>query len=244
MEKYGMKLLVVTALFILISGCIGLGGSKPAPSESYYDVPYVAPSLKFKKPLLNGTLGIARPETDAVHDNVQILFTYSDKPYSVNKHIYHLWQDAPSSLIQKRLKNYFSASGIAKKVVLFEPAANVKYLLKSRIHRLERFVNRGADKNYDEVVFGIEVKIINLRNYKSVYPEVYYEQRVKTQRSDSANKTVYASIIAFGNAFKQAMDSFVQSNVPKKNSRTAKKNGRKSESVKKRDSVISSSNKH
>ncbi len=231
MANTTFKIISLSSIVVLLGACVGgIVGGKP-PKENHYDIPYVAPKLILRKPLLNGTLGIARPETDGVHDNVQMLFTYSDRPHSVTKHNYHLWQDAPSSLVQKRLRRYFMDAQIAKKVVYFDPGENVDYILKSRIHRLERFVNKDKNKKYDEVVFGIEIRIIRASNYSTVFPEVYFEKRIRTLRSSSSEETVHASVEAFGIAFKQSMDSYVQTNLPKKKSRTAKKNRVKSEKL-------------
>jgi len=223
MARRSLKIVgMVCGLTILLSATVGCLPGKATPKESYYDMPYVAPKHALKKPLLNGILGIARPETDGVHDNVRILFSYSDTPHSVNKHNYHLWQDAPSSLVQKRLRQYFTDVKLAKKVVFFEPGEKVDYILKSRIHRLERFVHRNK-ANKDEVIFAIEVKIISASDYKTVFSEVYFEKRVKTHRYNSGYQTVHASVEALGRAFKQTMDEFISVNMPKKNGRKRKK---------------------
>ena len=208
---------------LLLNSCSIVGGSKDQPKESFYDIPYYPPKFKLKKPLLNGVLGIARPETDGVHDNVRILFSYSNRPYSVEKHNYHLWQDAPTSIIQKRMRDYFADVNIAKKVVLFEAGENVDYIVRARLDRLERFVNVDNGKDYDEVVFGIEIRIVRASDFKVVLPEKYIETRIKSNRLGSIPATIYASVKAFGKAVQAALTEYIQANMPKKRKSKKKK---------------------
>lgn len=216
---------------LFLAAC-GLTPSKPPPSDVFHGIPYKAPAMVLKKTVLKGVLGVERPQTDGTHDDRAILYTDADRPYSLQKHIYHFWQNSPTILLQERMYHYLSNATFATKVVRFDAGVHADYILSSRLVKFERLVSKA--RGTDQVIIGIELRITDANYTKEVVQNKYYEFKINSERHSDINETMHASVVAFGKAFGMTMDKFVADNVRKLSGQPGTKAGRKRRATVKR----------
>lgn len=206
-----IKSIIIVGISIGLNGCIGSSETRDQrekTTDRYYNLPETPPAFKLNRPVLKGVLGIDRLDANALRNDTHILLSYAKTPLEIIKHHYHYWSAPPTELVQQRIYNYLGQANFATKVVRYDAAREVDYVLRGRIVKFERLVyESGAAK--DEVLVSLELDI-SKNNGKIVIARKRYDIRLKHGRGDFQK-----TIIAFDEAVRKILDLFIKDNKPK-----------------------------
>jgi cholesterol transport system auxiliary component len=136
-------LMALTA--ITLAGC-ALAAPAPAPEDHFYRLPPPSTAEIYNAPLVRGTLGVAPLHAEGLYQERSILYIDAASPLEIHRYHYRYWFTVPGNLIQGHLADALIASGIAAKVIRYQPGAAVKGLVSGTIERFERVTGRGSDQ--------------------------------------------------------------------------------------------------
>jgi ABC-type uncharacterized transport system auxiliary subunit len=193
-----------------LGGCVG-GGTK-TPEDRYYSFPEPTPTLKLKRVILKGTLGISRLEADGTRSDRSILYIEVDNPYEIKKYHYRHWTDAPTGLVQQRIYTYLRDINFAKDVTRFTPGVTVNYILRGRLKAFERVIGGSSDK----VKVSLELYVTNARTGETVIPSREYSVEIEIGSTSTKDAAMNKSVVAFERAVRWNLDRFIADNAPKK----------------------------
>jgi len=206
-------ILIISGLVLGLSGCGGGTRDGNDTTERYYPLPDSSPGFKLKKPVLRGSLGVAAIDADGVRTDRRMLYTTADRPLELLLHHYRFWADSPTKMVQHKITDYLSKAGFAKKVTRFLPGAKVRYVLRGRLLKFERYVD--TDKRQDAVLVSLELNVTNENTGNVVISNTVFNIRQKAVRAGNRNQTIVNSVAAFSKALDTALLQFVKQNAPK-----------------------------
>jgi len=117
----------------LLSSC---STPSPIPQDQFYRLSATAPRAS-SVVLLNGTLAVARFQSDGLHNERALLYARSNQPLRLIQYRYHYWTDPPTRLLQDFLTGCLRQGGVATTVANGESVRNPDYRLSGNINRFE-----------------------------------------------------------------------------------------------------------
>jgi len=129
------SVLIVLAVMAgpLFSGC---STPPPIPQDQFYRLSTAAPRTS-SAILLNGTLAVARFQSDGLHNERALLYARADQPLRLIQYHYHYWTDPPTRLLQDFMTGCVRQGGVATTVANGESVRNPDYRLSGTINRFE-----------------------------------------------------------------------------------------------------------
>jgi ABC-type uncharacterized transport system auxiliary subunit len=143
---------VAMALAIALSGC----ALAPGPVDHYYRLATGPIDHRFDSPRLRGTLRVKRPRAEALTDGTNLIYRRLDSPAEVHRDAYQFWTDAPSLLLRDVLIDALHSAKLAELIVAPGLHSAVDYTLSSRIVKMERLVEIGAERVTLDLEFAVE----------------------------------------------------------------------------------------
>ena len=182
-----LSTLVVLALLVLaLLGLVGCSTPPPMPDDSYFRLQPSSYAKRYSQAVLPGVLLIEVPEAAAVRRSRKMIYSEDQEHLRFRQYHYHHWEDSPPILIQRRLTQVLSASGVASAVVN-QRRGGVQYVLESRITRFDRLLAAGKASAHIDIEFWL----VDVAKPKQVLLHRHYEESV-TASSMSIETTVVA----------------------------------------------------
>jgi ABC-type uncharacterized transport system auxiliary subunit len=162
---------ILTALLLGVTAACAAG---PAPSDHFYRLEAGPPGTSFDPPPLTGTLEVRRFRADAVTAERRMVLREDGESAELQRHAYHYWSDAPTTILQVELADYLREANIADQVVTSEARLKGNYVLTGRIRRLERVVGNGRPRVDVSVEFALlresDRNLLVLETYREELP--------------------------------------------------------------------------
>lgn len=134
-ESVTTRLIALLAGFLMLTGCSSV---PPIPTNSFYRLDIVAPKVRLKTPVFNGTLSVQVGAAMPLYRDRALLHSEAGSGTSLQRYHYHYWIDTPPHLLQIELADYLRDAGVAAVVVMPEDSVNEVYRLRLDIDRFEQ----------------------------------------------------------------------------------------------------------
>ena len=182
--------LLMVAVTLGLVSCMSV---KQLPQDRYYRLPLhkIEPAAS---PVFSGTVGVGRIETMGLLNERSILYSDQQSPLEIMLYRYHLWQEAPATLIQKNLRAYLQQSGLVERAVLDNPGQMVDQLIIGRLLQFERQLIDGGTQVVVQLELGLEPQSGNV--YQGV--------------EACADQSMAATADAFGRALEKIYRNFLR----------------------------------
>lgn len=189
------RALIAAALAALLAGC----KPPPVPDDHFYRFGRVPDGQVFADPVIGGKLLVELPLAAGIRRERAIL--YSDDPGHVmlRRYHYHLWEDQPPRLIQRRLVDRIMQAGAARSVT-DQLAEDTTHRLRVRIERFEREMSAGQAHASIALRFQL---IPGHRQAAPLFDETYSE------RVAAASGEMAATADAFTRGLDRVIDRFL-----------------------------------
>jgi ABC-type uncharacterized transport system auxiliary subunit len=181
------------AALLLAVGCAG----GPAPQDHFYRLEVPPPQRT--RMVLDGTLLVERPTTDALTRERALLHRDSESSVEVTPYKYHLWTDAPDQMVERAIIDYLREAGVAGEVASRRVDLNPRWVLDTRIARMEHMLS-GPDR----VVVEMDMRLSPATGSR---PRLIKTYRVEQPVSGS---DVEGAARAFGSAVGAILGQFVK----------------------------------
>ncbi len=189
----GQRFIILVAAILMLSACT----QPPLPKDHYYrlggigsnDGPFATP---FK-----GILEVDRFLADGLVGGRSLLFTEIGKEQEVQEYHYHLWTEAPPSLIQVSLIAYLRDIKAADNITTPEMRLNPDYVISGRIRHLERIIGGSQPK----VLVELELGLKKMADDKLIFVETYRQE--VTHNDENVFTAVAAMNQAVASIFKR-----------------------------------------
>jgi len=129
------SVLIMSAIVVgsLLSGC---STPAPIPQDQFYRLSATTPRTG-SAVLLNGTLAVARFQSDGLHNERALLYARANQPLRLSQYHYHYWTDPPTRLLQDFLTGCLRQGAVATTVANGESVRNPDFRLSGTINRFE-----------------------------------------------------------------------------------------------------------
>lgn len=188
-----MRALLVASLVVLFAGC-----SAPAvPDQSYFRMPPVVVESTSSVPHSALPIVVEPYRANGVYNDQAMLYATSAEG-SIKAYHYQLWDEAPSTLLQRRLIAELRARGAATLVTNRLPAALSALRIGGQIEQFERV------QLADGWVVRVRLELHVERDVQSA------PLLLKVYAADvpADSDTIQSSVRAFANAVDQCHDAF------------------------------------
>lgn len=187
--------------FLALAG-VGLalgacGGAGPAPQDSFYRLTIDDPGRRFGRPLLDGTVEVARFSADGLASERAIVHAPSGP--ALRRYNYHYWVDSPTRLVQEAVMQALRVSDAAPRVVGTDTRVPSDYRVTGKLGRLQHETGQSGG----EVVVDLEINVIDTSRSALVMVGDYSVRR----RVESDG--VPAAVIAFRQALTEIVGRFL-----------------------------------
>lgn len=165
------------------------------PEDRFYRLPEPTPVAA--APRFAGTLAVALPASDGLHNERAMLYAQHDRLLEIRRYHYFFWVQTPPRLVQEHLAEYLRRARVAEPVVLADGKVGSGLRLESRLIRFERIVGGTVP----QVMVELELALRDGADARR------HRYRVLLPAQDGS---VYASVEAFGQALEAIYARFLQ----------------------------------
>jgi len=156
---------------LVVLATISACSQPPLPQDHFYRLDVAAPS-QGSQPLLKGVLEVDRLNADGLLGGRSLLYTEKGKEAEIKEYHYHLWTEAPPSLIQDRMVSFLRTAKVADNIVTPKMRITSDYTINGRIRHLERAVGGAAPK----VIVELELGLKDQKDDRLVFVDTYREE--------------------------------------------------------------------
>ena len=147
----------VCVLALAVWGC----SSVSSPPDRFYDLKVRTSDGGAGACHVPGVLVVNRPQADALIDELGLVYRPEEDSPQLRRHVYHLWADPPTLMIQSELAAYLKKRGVADTVVTPGLRARADYALNGNIAEMHRVL--GEDPT---IVLALDLNLVRLRDRK------------------------------------------------------------------------------
>ena len=188
---------LLTSSVLLVNGCV----SQPAvPQDYFYRLPAIHPDTAFDTKLVNGIIAVDQLDTDGVYRERPLLYVDAQRPLEVLQYHYRHWIQIPSQLIQDNMVDYMREANIADGVERYSSGLRHDFLIRGRLHKFERLVEKGRSI----AVVQVEIEF-RKRHQQGTEKTTKMYQSQKTAQG----QTIHDSVTAFGEALQKIYEDML-----------------------------------
>lgn len=166
------------AAAVLIAGTLAACVGEPPPPDHFYRLSVAPPAERLKRPLLDGTVEVARLSGDGLVGERALVYVLAEEPYEIRTYNYQFWNEVPGALVQEQLIRFLRAVNVAGRVVSPELRLPSDWSVEGRIHRFDQVVGKGVT-----MVIELELGLIRLEDEKLLLLETYHVEEPVTDAS-------------------------------------------------------------
>ena len=182
---------VLASSVLLVNGCV----SQPAvPQDYFYRLPAIHPDSAFDTIQVEGVIAVDQLDADGVYRERPLLYVDAQRPLEVLQYHYRHWIQIPSQLIQDNMVDYMREANIAGSVERYTSGRRHDFLIKGRLHKFERLV----EKDRSIAVVQVEIEFRKIQKQGMVKITKMYQSQKAAQ-----GQTIHDSVMAFGEALRQ-----------------------------------------
>jgi cholesterol transport system auxiliary component len=195
--KFGktQKLFIALVLLATVSAC----AQPPLPQDHFYRLDVAAPAPGGQT-LLKGVLEVDRLNADGLLGGRSLLYTEAGKESEIKEYHYHLWTEAPPSLIQDRMVSFLRQANIADNIVTPKMRISPDHIVSGRIRHLERAIGSSTPK----IIVELELALKDRKDDRLVFVDTYRE--VVEHGEDS----VIQAVTSMNSALSKIFERFLQ----------------------------------
>jgi len=175
--------LLLTALFLLFTGCAGTG--KPQYSVETYLMNYPAPSLQTRTPLAV-SIKFNRFSIAAVYNTANMIFR--NDAYSIDSFNYSRWAVNPADMIADDLLRDLRTGGLFQAVFSRHDAEEGRFVLSGGV---EEFYLKTDDKTKTAVI-GVVISIHDAREIRTSKKMLFQKKYKKEEALGESSPRGYA----------------------------------------------------
>ena len=164
-----MRGTLAIALAVALSGCTM---ASPPPPDSYYRLEVAAPAA-LPRPLLPGVVEIKRFNAEGLTGDRALLYSYRDHPDQVLRYSYHLWVDAPPTLLQDQLLRILRQAHAADTVVTSDIDLSPDFVIEGRLRRFEELAGAAPAALVEADIAVVRIhgnQLVMLKSYRVETP--------------------------------------------------------------------------
>lgn len=185
----------VACVGLFLIGC----GAPPVPDDHFYRLGNPESGQAFAEPLIEGKLLVEMPLAAGIRRERAILYSEDPAHVELRRYHYHLWEDQPPRMLQRRLVDRLATAGVAA-AVTDQLSPDTAYRLRVRIERFERELDAGGASA------AVALRFQLIRGHRQAVPlfDRSYSERVGADSGEMP-----ATVTAFARAIDRVVDRFL-----------------------------------
>ncbi len=187
-----MSRLLLLITVVLMFGLTACSSPPPIPDDHFYRFGSLAAVESADEKLTQGGLYVAAPRAAGVRRSRSMLYTEDANNVALKRYNYHMWEEAPTNLLHKRLLEYLEQAQLAGSVSS-RPQPGLRLRLESDIEKFERRINLG------EVAAVVRIRFALVDKGDVLFEQTY--EKAQPAADDSMSETVVA--------FTEAVDGII-----------------------------------
>lgn len=185
----------IAALFALT---LWLGGcSSPPPPDTFYRLQPLTPAT-LPRPVLPGVVEVTRFGADGLTGDRALLYSYRDKPDQLLRYSYHLWTEAPPTLLRDQLVEMLRRARAADRVVTADLRVPPDYVVEGRLRRFEQLAGSPPG-----VVVTMDLGVVQVHGNQLLMLNTYHVEKPATSEQPAD------AVVAFQAAVDEAFTHFL-----------------------------------
>ena len=152
-----------TGIAVALVLALGSGGctSVASPPDRFYNLSIAEPSSGAGSCRLPGVLLVNRPVGNSLTGELGLVYRPEPGSPELRRHVYHLWAEPPTVMIQAELAAYLRKLGVADTIITPNVRARADYALNGRLVDMHRVMG-----DQPHINLAIDLSLVRLRDRK------------------------------------------------------------------------------